>query len=47
MFIFFILKKDNKLHLYINYYKFNKVIIKNKYILSLINEILNRFVDVK
>ncbi|PMD12948.1 hypothetical protein NA56DRAFT_586396, partial [Hyaloscypha hepaticicola] len=33
--------------LYINYRGFNKVIIKNRYPLSLINEILNRLVKVK
>jgi hypothetical protein len=39
----FILKKDGSLRLYVNYRNFNKIIIKNRYLLSLIEEILNRF----
>ena len=39
--IFFIFKKNNDLYLYINYYKLNKIIIKNRYFLSLINKILD------
>ena len=38
---FIILKKDECLRLYINYRKLNKIIIKNRYFLLLINEILN------
>ncbi|PMD18504.1 hypothetical protein NA56DRAFT_577184, partial [Hyaloscypha hepaticicola] len=33
--------------LYINYYKLNKVIIKNRYSLSLINKTFNKLVRVK
>ena len=39
--IFFILKKNNGLYFYINYYGLNKVIIKNCYFLFLITEIFN------
>ncbi len=35
--IFFILKKDRILYLYINYKALNKIIIKNYYLLLLIN----------
>ena len=41
-FILFISKKNENLRLYINYRKFNKVIMKNRYSLFLINKILNR-----
>ena len=41
--IFFILKKDRGLYLYINFYKLNKVIVKNYYPFSLIDKILNYF----
>ena len=40
--ILFILKKDGELQLYINYYRLNKVTIKNQYLLPLIGEIINR-----
>ena len=41
-FIFFILKKDNRLRLYIDYRGLNKIIIKNRYPLPLINKTLDR-----
>jgi hypothetical protein len=37
--ILFVLKKDGKLRIYVNYRKFNDIIIKNRYTLSLIYEI--------
>ena len=40
--ILFIKKKDNYLRLYINYRGLNKITIKNRYPLLLINETLNR-----
>ncbi len=39
--ILFILKKNNSLRLYVNYRDLNQVIIRNKYLLSLISKILN------
>lgn len=36
--LLFILKKDNFLRLYINYYILNNIIIKDKYTLLLINK---------
>ena len=39
--IFFILKKNGGLRLYVNYRGFNDIIIKNRYPLSLINEIID------
>ena len=35
----FILKKDRKLRLYIDYYKLNKIIVKDYYILLRVNEL--------
>ncbi len=46
-FIFFIKKKTNDLHLYVDYRKLNAIIIKNRYFFSFINEIFNWIVDVK
>ena len=40
--IFFISKKNNNLRFYINYRKLNTITIKNRYLLFLIIEILNR-----
>ena len=37
--ILFILKKDKKLQLCVNYYKLNNIIVKNSYLLSLISEL--------
>ena len=45
--ILFVSKKNNNLRLYVNYYKLNKIIIKNQYSLSLINEILNYLNNIK
>ena len=42
--ILFILKKDKGLRLYINYYSLNKIIIKNRYPLPLINKTLDRLI---
>jgi hypothetical protein len=41
--ILFILKKDGNLRLCVDYKGFNKIIVKNRYPLLLIGEILNRF----
>ncbi len=46
-FILFILKKDNNLYLYIDYRRFNLIIIKNRYLLSFILEILNRIIKIQ
>jgi hypothetical protein len=43
----FIRKLDGSLRLYINYRGLNKVIIKNNYLLLLLLETLERFVDTK
>ena len=40
--ILFILKKSSELHLYINYYKLNVIIIKNYYSLLLASELLDQ-----
>ena len=40
--ILFILKKNKGFRLYIDYYRLNTVIIKNRYLLPLITEIFNR-----
>ena len=45
--ILFILKKDKELRLYIDYRSLNIVIIKNKYLLSLIIKILDYLYSVK
>jgi len=42
----FVLKSDNNLKLYINYYNLNIIIIKNKCSLSLIKKTLNRLINV-
>ena len=41
------LKKNNKLRLYVNYRDLNAIIIKNRYFLSLIFETLNRLCGLK
>ena len=46
-FIFFMLKKNNKLRLYVNYRDLNAIIIKNRYLFSLIFETLNRLCESK
>jgi hypothetical protein len=40
--IFFILKKDETLRLYVDYRGLNKITVKNRYPLSLINETIDR-----
>ena len=40
-FIFFIQKSDKSLYLYVNYWDFNNLTIKNQYLLPLINKLLN------
>ena len=45
--ILFILKKDEKLRLYINYRKLNAIMIKNKYPLSNIGKFQNHLIEVK
>jgi hypothetical protein len=40
-------KKNDNLHLYIDYQDLNKITIKNQHSLSLINEILDRLSKVK
>ena len=47
MLILFVFKKNNELHLCINYKELNAMIIKNRYSLFLITKILNRLYDVK
>jgi len=47
MLILFVLKSDNSLRLYINYCNLNVIIIKNKYSLSLINDIYFTKLDLK
>jgi len=47
MLILFILKNDRILYLYINYKALNKIIIKNYYLLLLINIILIRLISTK
>ncbi len=46
-FILFILKKNDSLHLYVNYQDLNKITVKNHHSLSLISETLNRLNQVK
>ena len=41
------LKKNNNLYFYINYYKLNKIIMKNYYFLLLITEIFNQLCSIK
>ena len=43
----FVLKKDSDLWLCINYYKLNKITVKNHHSLPLISETLNQLSDVK
>lgn len=45
--ILFTLKKDGSLCLYINYHGLNAIIIKNRYPLPLISEILDRLSGAK
>ncbi len=47
MFILFIFKKNNNLHLCMNYWNLNKITVKNHHLLSLINETLNSLNKVK
>ena len=44
--MFFAFKKNDNFRLYINYKGLNALIIKNKYLFSLIDETLNRFISV-
>ena len=45
--ILFILKKDEKLRLYVNYKKLNTIIIKNKYLLSNIGKFQDYLIETK
>jgi hypothetical protein len=45
--ILFILKKNYKLYLYVDYKDLNKITQKNQYPLSLINKILDQVVSIK
>ena len=45
--ILFVLKKDERLHLYVNYKNLNAIIIKNRHFLPLITKTLNRLCKVK
>ena len=45
--IIFVEKKDGGLRLYVNYYDLNKITKKNRYLLPLISETLDRLVDSK
>ena len=47
MLILFMLKKNNELRLYVDYRDLNTIIIKNRYLLSLISETLNRLYESK
>ncbi len=47
VFILLILKKNDSLHLCMNYWDLNKITVKNRHSLSLISETLNRFNWVK
>jgi len=42
----FVLKSDNNLRIYVNYYNLNIIIIKNKCSLSLIKKTLNRLINI-
>ena len=45
--VLFIPKKDSKKRLYINYWKLNTIIIKDYYILPLVDKLRNRLYRVK
>ena len=45
--ILFVFKKNKGLRLYVNYRGLNKITVKNRYPLSLINKILNRLYKIK
>ena len=45
--VLFVKKSNDNLRLCVNYRKFNEIIIKNNYSLSLLSEILKRFANVK
>jgi hypothetical protein len=45
--ILFTKKKDDELRLCVNYRDLNEITIKNRYSLSLIEEVMNRFIKVK
>ena len=44
--ILFILKKDDGLYLCVNYYRLNAVTLKNCYLISLVNEIIDHLLDI-
>ena len=46
-FILFVLKKDEKLKLYVNYRKLNTIMIKDKYLLSNIEKLQNHLTEIK
>jgi len=43
--ILFVFKRDNTFRLYINYQKLNSIIIKNRYLLSLIKKTLDQLIS--
>lgn len=45
--ILFVFKKNETLYLCVNYQKLNKIIIKNRYLLSNISELQNRLAEIK
>jgi hypothetical protein len=45
--IIFIFKKDGILYLYVNYQVFNRITVKNHYLLPLIGELINRLLGTK
>jgi hypothetical protein len=45
--ILFTKKKDDELRLYVDYRDLNEITIKNRYFLLLIEEVMNRLVEVK
>ena len=46
-FILFVLKKNEKLWLYVNYQRLNNITVKNSYLLSLILELQDQLQEVK
>src|SRR5260370_11826947 len=45
--VFFIKKKEGSLHLVQDYWKLNKITIKNSYLLPLVSNVLTRLCDVE
>ena len=45
--VLFVLKKNENLHLYVDYKELNVIIIKNQHFLSLIQKTMNRLIEMK